>query len=136
MQPLVAVIDADPAVQQTLRALLSALNAKVEFHDNAETYLRRKGVAPACIVMDAHLPGMTGLELLRQLRTTEIDANRNVPVILLADEPDVPLAVEAMRLGAVDFIEKSRMDVALLRRVSQLLHNGGASAAQKNTVRR
>ena len=63
----------------------------------------------ACLIVDLLLPGMSGLELLRRLRS----AGNDVPVILLADESDVPTAVAAMREGATDFIEKPYVDVAV-----------------------
>jgi len=67
--------------------------------------------------VDLLLPGMSGLELLRRLRS----AGNDVPVILLADESDVPTAVAAMREGATDFIEKPYVDVAVLKQVQKLL---------------
>ena len=122
MRPVVAVIDADTTTRHMLRALLSVLDVRVELYDSAESFLADSDAAPACVVIDARLPGMSGLQLLRQLRS-----GGDVPVILLASEPDVPIAVEAMRHGATDFIEKSRMDVALLRRVSQIVRDHDAS---------
>jgi two-component system response regulator FixJ len=63
------------------------------------------------------LPGISGLDLLRRLRADRI----RIPLILLADESDVPTAVTAMQAGASDFIEKPHADIAILRRVVQLL---------------
>lgn len=70
-----------------------------------------------CLITDIALPGMSGLELLRLLRSGGISP----PVILLGEEADVRAAVAAMREGAVDFIEKPHMDVSILRRVAYLL---------------
>ena len=71
----------------------------------------------ACLIVDLMLPGISGLELLRRLRSTGND----VPVILLADESDVPTAVAAMREGATDFIEKPYANVAILKQVQKLI---------------
>jgi FixJ family two-component response regulator len=131
MRPLIAVIDTDVGTRQTLRALLGAANAEVTSYDTAESFLAAAATqsrAPVCLIADVHLPGMSGLQLLRHLRAAGNDA----PFILLASEAEVPIAVEAMRVGATDFIEKSQLDVALLRRVSQLLRDGADRQAAKN----
>lgn len=87
--------------------------------DSAESYLLSGSARNfACLIVDLLLPGMSGLELLRRLRSNGSD----VPVILLADESDVPTAVAAMREGATDFIEKPYVDAAVLRQVQKLLH--------------
>ncbi len=70
-----------------------------------------------CVITDLLLPGMSGLDLLRKLRS----ADRSPPVILLGEETDVRAAVDAMREGAADFIEKQHMDLAIPRRVAYLL---------------
>ena len=70
------------------------------------------------------LPGMSGLELLRRLRSNGND----VPVIVLADESDVPTAVAAMREGAADFIEKPYANIAILKQVQKLVRGQGGSA--------
>lgn len=123
MQSTVAVIDSDASERQALRTLLSVLNVDVRSFDSAESFLaqyaaERHRAVVCCAVVDVRLSGISGLQLLRQLRVTGDD----LPLILLATEPDITTAVEAMRLGAADFIEKSRLDVALLRRITQILH--------------
>ena len=77
----------------------------------------------ACLIVDLLLPGMSGLELLRRLRS----AGNDVPVILLADESDGPTAVAAMREGATDFIEKPYVNIAILKQVQKLLGGKGDS---------
>ena len=118
--PIVGVIDPDPVARSGLRTLLHGLGVDVSTFDSAESYLlAANGRNVACLIVDLLLPGMSGLELLRRLRT----AGNDVPVILLADESDVPTAVAAMREGATDFIEKPYVDVAVLKQVQKLLHN-------------
>jgi FixJ family two-component response regulator len=118
--PVVGVIDPDPVARSGLRTLLHGLGIDVSTFDSAETYLlAQNGRHVACLIVDLLLPGMSGLELLRRLRSSGND----VPVILLADESDVPTAVAAMREGATDFIEKPYVDVAVLKQVQKLLHN-------------
>jgi len=115
-RPLVAVIEANVAAREALRALIATLDVDIEAFASAEKYLaavRR----PQCLIANIALPGLSGLDLLRKLRSS----GDNLPVILLAEESDVPTAVAAMQAGASDFIEQPHADIAILRRVAQLL---------------
>jgi two-component system response regulator FixJ len=123
--PVVGVIDPDPVARNGLRTLLQRSGVDVSTFDSAESYLlASNGRHLACLIVDLLLPGMSGLELLRRLRS----AGNDVPVVLLADESDVPTAVAAMREGATDFIEKPYIDVAVLRQVQKLLHRPSDTA--------
>jgi FixJ family two-component response regulator len=116
--PVVGVIDPDPVARNGLRSLLHGLGIDVSTFDSAESYLLAvNGRHLSCLIVDLLLPGMSGLELLRRLRS----AGNDVPVILLADESDVPTAVAAIREGATDFIEKPYVDVAVVKQVQKLL---------------
>lgn len=124
--PAVGVIDPDPVARNGLRTLLHGMGVDVATFDSAESYLlNANGRQLSCLIVDLLLPGMSGLELLRRLRS----AGNDVPVILLADESDVPTAVAAMREGATDFIEKPYVDVAVLKQVQKLLHSPPALPA-------
>lgn len=117
-RPIVAVIEADATDRRLLCSLLSDLNAEVQDYDSAESFL----AAPvdhhsSCLITDMTLPGMSGLELLKRLRAN----HTALPVILLGEDADVRTAVAAMREGAVDFIEKTHMDLSIARRVAYLL---------------
>lgn len=116
-RPIVAVIEADATDRHTLRSLLSSLDVDVHDFESAESYLASSGDGLGCLITDVALPGMSGIELLRMLRARHICP----PVILLGEESDVSAAVTAMREGAVDFIEKPRVDLAIVRRVAYLL---------------
>lgn len=120
IRPLIAVIEANASDRRTLCALLSQLDVDVQDFDSAESYLAGRSEVLGCLISDVALPGMSGLELLRVLRT----AGGSPPVILLGEESDVRAAVCAMREGALDFIEKSHVDLALPRRVAYLLDSG------------
>jgi FixJ family two-component response regulator len=124
--PIVGVIDPDPVARNGLSTLLSGLGIDVSTFDSAESFLlAANGRHVGCLIVDLLLPGMSGLELLRRLRS----AGNDVPVILLADESDVPTAVAAMREGATDFIEKPYVDVAVMKQVQKLLRNPPAAHA-------
>ena len=116
--PVVGLIDPDPVARNGLRTLLHGMGVDVLTFDSAESFLlSANGRHLGCLIVDLLLPGMSGLELLRRLRS----AGNDVPVILLADESDVPTAVAAMREGATDFIEKPYVDVAVVKQVQKLL---------------
>ncbi len=117
-RPIVAVIEADATERRTLCSLLSSLDVEVQDYDSAESYLAARRDGFGCVITDVTLPGMSGLELLRRLRTQR---NDSLPIILLGDECDVRAAVTAMREGAVDFFEKPHIDFAIARRVAYLL---------------
>jgi FixJ family two-component response regulator len=116
-RPIVAVIEADAAARRLLHSLLSSLDAEIQDYESAESYLAAERDTLGCVITDVWLPGMSGLELLRRLREEETSP----PVIVLGEETDVRAAVDAMREGAVDFIEKQHMDVSIPRRVAYLL---------------
>jgi two-component system response regulator FixJ len=121
-RPIVAVIEANATDRHTLRSLLSSLDVDVHDYESAESYLAADGERLGCVITDVSLPGMSGLELLRQLRARRIAP----PVILVGEEADVNAAVAAMREGAVDFIEKPHLDLAIVRRVAYLLDHAQA----------
>lgn len=118
-RPVVCVVDADPAVRESVRALLGTIGAEVRGYARGHDLLDalHGGAAPACIVADLGLPDIGGLALLGELRARGL----RVPTILLSTEADVSSAVSAMRAGALDFIEKPYIDRALLNQVAPLL---------------
>ena len=122
IRPLIAVIEADATDRRTLCSLLSTLDVDVEDFDSAESYLAAHGGPPGCVITEVALPGMSGLDLLRLLSSDGVPP----PMILLGEAADVRAAVTAMREGAVDFIEKPHVDMAILRRVAYLLDAVGA----------
>jgi FixJ family two-component response regulator len=124
--PVVGVIDPDPVAREGLRSLLHGVGVDVSTFDSAESYLlAANGRHLSCLIVDLLLPGMSGLEFLRRLR----QGGNDTPVVLLADESDVPTAVAAMREGASDFIEKPYVNVAVLRQVQKLLRKSRESTS-------
>jgi len=99
----VHVIDDDEAVRESLAALLDSAGLEVRTYASAGDFLARgSSVEAGCVVTDVRMPEITGLELLRRLN----DRGSRFPVIVLTGEADVPMAVEALKQGASDFIEK------------------------------
>jgi two-component system response regulator FixJ len=115
---LVHIIDDDEALRESLSFLLSTVGIATVAHDSAAAYLTdtRRNVS-GCIVTDVRMPGISGIDLLRKLKAD----GSSVPVIVMTGHGDVPLAVEAMKLGAFDFLEKPFDDSALLASVRSAL---------------
>jgi len=123
---LVYVIDDDPAMRDSLDFLLDAAGLKVRLFDSAVSFLEAlPELGPGCIVSDVRMPNLDGLELLKRLRAT----NKSLPIIIMTGHGDIPLAVEAMKLGAIDFIEKPFEDDRLIGTITAAL--GGAAQRQK-----
>jgi len=122
-RPIVAVIEADATDRRQLCSLLSRLNADVQDYDSAESYLASPVDIRGCLITEMTLPGMSGLELLRRLRSNESAP----PVILLGEDADIAAAVAALREGAVDFFEKTHVDISIVRRVAYLLDHSQQS---------
>jgi two-component system, LuxR family, response regulator FixJ len=108
---LVQIIDDDDALRDSLTFLLSSAGIDAKSYESAGAYLNdpQRGAA-GCIITDVRMPGMSGIDLLRKLKSDGV----SLPVIVMTGHGDVPLAVEAMKLGAFDFIEKPFDDDALL----------------------
>jgi two-component system response regulator FixJ len=108
---VIHVVDDDDAVRQSLEFLLRSAKFNVKVYDSAVTFLQSlPTLEPGCVVTDVRMPEMSGIDLLRRLKDLHID----LPVIVITGHGDVPLAVEAMKAGAADFIEKPFDDQVLL----------------------
>ena len=115
---VVHVIDDDAAVRQSLAFLLSTAGLAVRVHVSAVDFLRvLPEIQGGCVVTDIRMPEMDGLELQRRLR----ELKAGLPVIVMTGHGDVPLAVEAMKAGAIDFIEKPFDDDVLLSAIRSAL---------------
>ena len=100
---IVHIVDDDEAVRDSLAFLLGTAAMKVRLHESAAEFLAKFNQEESgCIVTDIRMPGMDGLELLRKLKESRV----STPVIVITGHGDIPLAVEAMKAGASDFLEK------------------------------
>ncbi len=117
---IVCVIDDDPAMRDSLDFLLGSAGFNVQIFDSAQTFLNElPSLTVGCVVTDVRMPGIDGIELLRQLNSAS--GARKLPVIVMTGHGDVPLAVEAMKLGALDFLEKPFEDERLLSMIEAAL---------------
>jgi two-component system response regulator FixJ len=115
---VVHVIDDDEAMRQSLAFLLGAVGMEVQTYESAVAFLKvAPDVKAGCVITDVRMPELSGVELLRRLRELKL----GIPVIVITGHGDVPLAVEAMKIGALDFLEKPFDDEVLLASVRSAL---------------
>jgi two-component system, LuxR family, response regulator FixJ len=123
----VHVIDDDEAVRESVEFLLRTAGLTVKTYESAAAFLDAvAGISRGCVITDVRMPGLSGMDLLRRLNEMQVA----LPVIVITGHGDVPLAVDAMKFGAVDFLEKPFDDDVLLAAVRSALDRSEASAAR------
>ncbi len=124
---VVHIIDDDDDARDSLAFLLSTADVEVHVYESAVTFLKAlPQITGGCIITDVRMPEIDGMELLRRLH----ESGASLPVIVMTGHGDVPLAVEAMRLGAIDFLEKPFDDDALLASVRMALSKNREDSEQ------
>ena len=120
---IVFVVDDDASVRSSLKFLLSTVGLQVESFDSADTFLHKKlPDAPSCLVLDVRLPGLSGIDIQRELAARNI----RIPTIFLTGHGDIPMSVRAMKAGAVEFLTKPVRDQDLLDAVRVALEQDRA----------
>ena len=120
---LVCVVDDDEVIREVLTAVFDAHGFMVQAFESGEHFLaHRFAEPPACVLLDVLMPGRSGLEVLKALNA----AGSSAPVIMISGSADIPMAVDAIRHGALDFIEKPFDPESIVQRVREAL--GGADA--------
>src|SRR5579863_1364 len=98
---IVHIVDDDAAARDSLEFVLKSAKLAVKSYDSAEAFLAAlPGSNPGCVITDVRMPGLSGIDLLKRLQATE----QSIPVVVITGHGDVPLAVEAMKLGALEFL--------------------------------
>lgn len=116
--PIIFVVDDDRAVRLSTEMLIRSMELRVESFESAAEFLDDfDPQQPGCVILDIRMPGMSGLELQEHLN----EMGAAIPVIFVTGHGDVPMAVRAMKLGAVDFIQKPFRDQELIDRVHAAL---------------
>jgi FixJ family two-component response regulator len=127
----VFVIDDDDSVRTSLATLLESDGYSVDsFVSAAEFLARAPNVGPACLVLDVRLPGLDGLALQRQLT----ERGRREQIVFITGYGDIPMGIQAMKRGAVDFLPKPFEDQALLNAVAQALGRSADSFREREEV--
>jgi FixJ family two-component response regulator len=102
-EPVVHVVDDEQGIRELLTALLSSVGHTVRSYANADAFLTNfRGDAPGCLLLDVRMPGRSGLQLQEELAARKID----LPIIFMSGHADVPTVIQAMKQGAVHFVEK------------------------------
>jgi two-component system response regulator FixJ len=127
--PVVHVVDDDPSVRDALRMLLEAAGYAVRTFTDAESFVAEgmKPAGPGCVVADVRMPGMSGIDLLRVLQ----DRGVCLPLIVITGHADVSMAVQALKEGAADFIEKPFEDTLFLASVRNALAKAERAWAER-----
>ena len=109
--PIVFVVDDDASVRPAMESLIRSVGLRVKSFASAQDFLRyERPDAPACLVLDVRLPGLSGLDLQQELAA----AGHQIPIIFITGHGDIPMSVQAMKRGAIEFLTKPFHDQQLL----------------------
>jgi FixJ family two-component response regulator len=129
--PLVYIVDDDSAVRESLDSLIRSVGFSVRTFASAYDFLHSElPNAPGCLVLDVRLPGLSGLDLQRELARADV----RIPIIFITGHSDVPLTVRAMKAGAVEFLTKPFRDQELLDAIRQAIESDRASRRERAQV--
>jgi FixJ family two-component response regulator len=129
-EPTVFVVEDDPSVREALEDLFHSVGLRCEGFGSARAFLDAAPACPpgpACLVLDVRLPGLSGLELQRELATAQVE----LPIIFITAHGDIPMSVQAMKAGAVDFLIKPFRDQELLEAIHQAIERDRVRQAQR-----
>ena len=126
---IVYVVDDDSSVREAIKSLIRSVGLRVETFGTAQEFLKSaRPDAPGCVVLDVRLPGLSGLDLQRELAANGI----NLPVIFITGHGDIPMSVRAMKAGAFEFLTKPFRDQDLLDAIQQALERDRSARQQRS----
>ena len=129
--PIVFVVDDDSSMREALTDLITSVGLLVEAFKSAREFLEHmRHDTPACLVLDVRLPGLSGLDLQRELVRTEAP----IPIIFITGHGDIPMSVRAIKEGAVEFLAKPFRDQDLLDAIQQALEIDRAARQERSMV--
>ena len=129
--PIVFVVDDDVSVREALEALIRSEGWETETFASAEAFLARpRAFAPSCLVLDVTLPDLNGLDLQKRLVGRD-----DMPIIFISGYGDVPMTVQAMKAGAVEFLTKPFNDEVLLTAIRQAIERSRVALEAEGEVR-
>ena len=124
----VFVVDDDQSVREALKGLINSVGLRVETFATAREFLQsRRSDLPGCLVLDVRMPGLSGLDLQREMA----EANIYTPIIFITGYGDIPITVRAMKAGAVEFLTKPFREQDLLDAIQQALDRDGAARKER-----
>src|SRR3954463_11003299 len=132
LSPVVFVVDDDISVRESLDSLIRSVGWQTETFESARDFLARpEDFAPSCLVLDVHLPGLSGMALQQRIK----DERNYMPIIFITGDGDVPTTVPAMKAGAVEFLPKPIRDEALLAAIRGAVERSRAALAHEADLR-
>jgi FixJ family two-component response regulator len=130
--PVVFVVDDEPAVRISLKRLLRSIGLEARTYASAQEFLHsERPDAPACLVLDVRLPGLSGLDLQQELAAANID----LPIIFVTGHGDIPMSVRAMKAGAVEFLTKPFREQDLLEAIQRGIERNRITRQQSAELR-
>ena len=126
--PIIALVDDDPSVRRGLERLIRSMGWKAETFASAQEFLARVGVeAPSCVVLDLQMPGLTGLELQKQMAEVGLET----PIVFLTGHGNIPATVQAMKAGAIEFLTKPVEEQDLLKAIHEAIERDRRTRQQR-----
>jgi FixJ family two-component response regulator len=130
--PVVFVVDDDVSVRESLGALIRFVGWQTETFESAREFLARpEDFAPSCLVLDVHLPELSGMDLQQRIK----DQRNYMPIIFITGDGDVPTTVQAMKAGAVEFLTKPLREEALLEAIRSAIERSRAALGHEAELR-
>ena len=127
----VFVVDDDPSMRDSMRWLIESVGLNVEAFANADAFMEQfAGDVPGCLVLDVRMPGTSGMELLDSLKNRGVQ----LPIIMISGHGDVPMAVQALKRGAMDFLEKPFRDQELLEQIAKAIETDQARRKKAESI--
>jgi len=121
---IVIVVDDDPSFRRSTERLIRSAGYTVQTYPSAAEFLKNKHIdAPACVVLDVRMPGLSGLDLQRRLATAGIE----IPIIFITGHGDIPMSVQAIKAGAAEFLTKPFHEQDLLDAIRQAIERDRAT---------
>jgi FixJ family two-component response regulator len=128
---MVFAVDDDASMREALSRLFRSVGMRAQIFASAQDFLKfKRPEVPACLVLDVRLPGLSGLDLQRELAA----ANLVIPIVFITGHGDIPMSVQAMKAGAVEFLTKPFRDQALLDAIHQAIQSDCAKRKQQAEV--
>ena len=125
---VVFVVDDDASLRESLKNLMRSVGLRVEAFASAQEFLRSKRPdVPGCLVLDVRLPGLSGLDLQKRMAEAHVE----IPIIFITGHGDIPMTVQAMKAGAVEFLTKPFRDQELLDAIQQGLERDRQAREQR-----
>jgi FixJ family two-component response regulator len=130
--PIVFVVDDDVSVRESLQSLIRCEGWQPEIFASAQEFLNcPRALVPSCLILDVSLPGLNGLDLQKRIAGDRID----MPIIFITGHGDIPMSVQAMKAGAVEFLTKPFGDDVLLSAIRSAIERSGATLGREAQLR-